>query len=747
MWWRSCVALFSFFMLDPSFCARTTDHVEISETPDTAPDLGLGILEKVCSTADQFSKEAAELDENIEPKLLESARRAKSGQPHRSRIRKFLAPFTKIYRTVRDMFVKVLDSFMKDASEGRLDDLTKVVEDDMQQEQVVSVRGFLRKIWTWIRRFTERGTVKARLTKLLEEVTSVIKARKQNDAPPASLLSLTVAEGFGGRQSVSADMSEFVQESALARPPTKQTQSGAAARKTQSAGGLFGNRASKQESSSRSAGKSKQSQGSGWGSGGLFGNRAAPQKGTSSGRSTGGNSKKGNRPQSTGRLSSGRSGNSAAPQRSKTPGRSASKSSNKNKQAQTSARGSGPFGRAPPQKGKTSKAKSKSQSSDQSLGGSFGGRSSQGVTTQQKSKSSGKSSRGSSSKRKLKQSPSQESQGSGFGGFSKSRAPQGSSGPQRKPKRHANKGATPKYKDSGRSARASVSKGASRNASAPQDFGGSRRYPMQRKATSTIKDEVNDHISKDDPDPTSSGRKLGFGGLFSSRTSHDSSGPQRSSTRHASRGATQEDQDSGRSLRSFFSKFPAPEKSAPQDVEGSLQRVGSTEKGQESMDDEMDDEISEEDTAPTSSDGKEKKGLEFKQKIVDSITLHRYRMLVSCVIVDTIGMSSYAADILANIGEVLDLAWAPIQGVWLRDMFDNSTMIAAVGFFEEVIPYTDLMPTASLAWLFAYNNVRTFGTMRALLQLPDRTMVDVAVNKEQLEEEVEEEVEDKVEEE
>eukprot|EP00928_Gymnodinium_smaydae_P016174 TRINITY_DN16029_c0_g1_i1.p1 TRINITY_DN16029_c0_g1~~TRINITY_DN16029_c0_g1_i1.p1 ORF type:complete len:504 (+),score=128.97 TRINITY_DN16029_c0_g1_i1:66-1514(+) len=111
---------------------------------------------------------------------------------------------------------------------------------------------------------------------------------------------------------------------------------------------------------------------------------------------------------------------------------------------------------------------------------------------------------------------------------------------------------------------------------------------------------------------------------------------------------------------------------------------------------------------------------ETKAKLV----VDKYTMLVLSVIVDLVGMSSYAADVIAMMGEtVVDAAWAPLQALWLLEMFDGSKTIAAIGFLEEALPFMDVVPTASLAWLFSYMNVIGFGPIRTLLSLPDRTEV------------------------
>lgn len=69
--------------------------------------------------------------------------------------------------------------------------------------------------------------------------------------------------------------------------------------------------------------------------------------------------------------------------------------------------------------------------------------------------------------------------------------------------------------------------------------------------------------------------------------------------------------------------------------------------------------------------------------------------LMACLAVDAFGFSSY---LLPGLGEVADVGFAPFQAWFLYFMF-GGVQIAAVGFFEEIFPGTDIVPTATLGWL------------------------------------------------
>merc|ERR1712113_842627 len=76
----------------------------------------------------------------------------------------------------------------------------------------------------------------------------------------------------------------------------------------------------------------------------------------------------------------------------------------------------------------------------------------------------------------------------------------------------------------------------------------------------------------------------------------------------------------------------------------------------------------------------------------------RSALLIACIIADLIGLMSY---LLFIIGEITDLPWAPMFGFFLQFMF-GSMLVTAVGAIEEFLPFTDFVPTATIAWAIAH---------------------------------------------
>ena len=72
------------------------------------------------------------------------------------------------------------------------------------------------------------------------------------------------------------------------------------------------------------------------------------------------------------------------------------------------------------------------------------------------------------------------------------------------------------------------------------------------------------------------------------------------------------------------------------------------------------------------------------------------KVMVS-LLIDLIGSSSY---LLPLVGEVFDLAWAPIQTILIMAMYDpTSPNLKYVSFFEELLPFTDIVPSATIGFL------------------------------------------------
>ena len=75
-----------------------------------------------------------------------------------------------------------------------------------------------------------------------------------------------------------------------------------------------------------------------------------------------------------------------------------------------------------------------------------------------------------------------------------------------------------------------------------------------------------------------------------------------------------------------------------------------------------------------------------------------YIKLAICIIIDLLGDASF---VLPGVGELEDLAWAPISAYALRFMF-GSNIIAGLDFVKELLPATDVIPVATMAWFLTF---------------------------------------------
>lgn len=69
--------------------------------------------------------------------------------------------------------------------------------------------------------------------------------------------------------------------------------------------------------------------------------------------------------------------------------------------------------------------------------------------------------------------------------------------------------------------------------------------------------------------------------------------------------------------------------------------------------------------------------------------------LVACLGLDLMGDATY---FLPGLGETFDIAWAPAQAIAMKMMF-RYYALPAFGFTEEILPGTDIIPSATLGWL------------------------------------------------
>nr|WP_315149727.1 hypothetical protein [uncultured Flavobacterium sp.] len=68
---------------------------------------------------------------------------------------------------------------------------------------------------------------------------------------------------------------------------------------------------------------------------------------------------------------------------------------------------------------------------------------------------------------------------------------------------------------------------------------------------------------------------------------------------------------------------------------------------------------------------------------------------------DAIGMASY---IIPGLAEYIDIVWAPLAGFLMTKMYKGRVgkVAGILTFVEEIVPFTDLIPSFTITWIYTY---------------------------------------------
>jgi hypothetical protein len=75
--------------------------------------------------------------------------------------------------------------------------------------------------------------------------------------------------------------------------------------------------------------------------------------------------------------------------------------------------------------------------------------------------------------------------------------------------------------------------------------------------------------------------------------------------------------------------------------------------------------------------------------------------IIFCILLDIIG---YASFVMPGFGEFSDLIWAPLSGLIFYKMYGGKFGLIGgiLNFMEEVFPFTDFIPSFTIAWIVKY---------------------------------------------
>lgn len=91
------------------------------------------------------------------------------------------------------------------------------------------------------------------------------------------------------------------------------------------------------------------------------------------------------------------------------------------------------------------------------------------------------------------------------------------------------------------------------------------------------------------------------------------------------------------------------------------------------------------------------------QQVLAHFEKRKRTHLLASIALDVLGMASYGIPFFA---ELTDLIFAPIYGLLIFIMYRRRTLSGLaggiVGTIEEWFPGTDVMPTATIMWIYTY---------------------------------------------
>lgn len=85
--------------------------------------------------------------------------------------------------------------------------------------------------------------------------------------------------------------------------------------------------------------------------------------------------------------------------------------------------------------------------------------------------------------------------------------------------------------------------------------------------------------------------------------------------------------------------------------------------------------------------------------------------LALCILLDAVGMATY---LIPAFGEFGDIIWAPLSGLIFYKLFGGRFgMVGGVlSFLEEIIPWTDIIPSFTIAYFIRKNEADKMQALR-----------------------------------
>lgn len=91
----------------------------------------------------------------------------------------------------------------------------------------------------------------------------------------------------------------------------------------------------------------------------------------------------------------------------------------------------------------------------------------------------------------------------------------------------------------------------------------------------------------------------------------------------------------------------------------------------------------------------------YNMQEIEKIQDNRINKLLLGLLFDGIGMLSFS---IPYLGEFSDVIWAPIAAFLMAKMYKGRVgrVASVLTFVEEIIPFTDVIPSFTMTWIYTY---------------------------------------------
>lgn len=92
--------------------------------------------------------------------------------------------------------------------------------------------------------------------------------------------------------------------------------------------------------------------------------------------------------------------------------------------------------------------------------------------------------------------------------------------------------------------------------------------------------------------------------------------------------------------------------------------------------------------------------MENKTEVVEGKNTKNKKLILG-LLFDAIGMLSFTVPL---IGDFSDVVWAPLGGFLMTKMYEGRVgkVAGVLTFVEEILPFTDVIPSFTLTWIYTY---------------------------------------------